>query len=320
MLNRSTALFLGVLGLSPTTLWGQNALSPANRVPGFESTGLGADTDLREEDPFAPASEGDSDLGEQFLLQRAPQRTPVRFRFLSDAWWSDNVAATNKHNTDGWFWANYLNASWRPRLGRHIFLDSFVDQSVYVYDGNPLNFESTQLGLGVISILPDLDDLAVYGRYEYLYTHADNPIYRLLFDADRHLNDRFHRLRFGTHKNLFIRPLDSAYAAADAAIGLDTDPSSLERDEFSIQLGYSRELSYRFKTSLYYRAAWLDYQNSSREDWNHTINLEISYILNQWASLHTSLLYSNNDSNTSGGFDDYETFQVGFGVGLTAKF
>jgi hypothetical protein len=310
----------GAYALGTVVLSAQQSASPGDRVPGFETTGLGAETDLREDDPFAPQSDGDSDLGEQFLLQRAPERTPIRLRFLSDAWWSNNLAATDRIKQEGWFWANYLEASWRPRLAPHLFLDSFAAQSVYKYEGGNLDFESTQIGLGVIKIFPNLDDLAVFGRYEYLYTHANNPSYRVLIGAGEHLTDHFHRLRFGTQKNLFIRPLDSAYAAADAAFNLDTDPSSLERNEYSFQIGYNRDLSRNFKTSLYYRAAWLDYQNSGREDWNQTIGIELSYLINDWARLHTSLFYANNDSNTSGGLDDYETFQTGIGIGLTGKF
>ena len=320
MQNHSAIVLMGALALSAMPLSGQDALSPINRVPGLGSFGLGSGTDLSEEDPFAPPSDGDSDLGEQSILRRAPERTPVRLRFLSDAWWSDNLAATNTHKSEGWFWANYLEASWRPRLGDHIFLDSFAEQGIFKYEGGTLDFESTQLGLGVIKIFPEWGDLAVFSRYEYLYTNANNPAYPLLITADKHLKDHFHRLRFGAQKTLFVRPLGSAYVATDALLSIDADPSSLERNEYSFQFGYLRKLTHRFSTSLYYRGSWLDYRNSSRQDWNHIVGLEFNYILNDWARLHTSLLYSNNDSNTVGDFDSYESFQAGLGIGLNAKF
>lgn len=326
MLNQSKLVLLVLLWVPAGWLTAQEGLSPIERVPGLGSTGLGSDVNLSEEDPFAPPSEGDSDLGEQFILRREPERTAVRLRYLSDAWWGNNLAATNDSaptslgEEEGWFWANYLELSWRPRLGKSLFLDTFAEESVYLYEGGSLDFDSTRIGLGVIKIFPELDDLAVFARYEYLYTHANNPAYDILFGASKHLSDHFHRLRIGAHKNLFIRATDSAYAAADALINLDTDPSSLARDEFSFQLGYNWKIAYRLSLSAFGRIAYLDYDEGGREDWNHIVGVDLSYLLSDWARLHTTLVYTLNDSDTPGGRDDYDAFQAGLGVGLTTKF
>ena len=81
MLTQSKALLSGVLVVSMTTIRAEDVTPVVDRVPGLGSTGLGTDTNLSEDDPFAPPSDGDTDLGEQFILNRAPQRTPIRTRF-----------------------------------------------------------------------------------------------------------------------------------------------------------------------------------------------------------------------------------------------
>ena len=72
--------------------------------------------------------------------------------------------------------------------------------------------------------------------------------------------------------------------------------------------------------STFYRLAWSDYRNTPREDWNHIIGLELSYQISEAVRCHSSLLYSHNDSNARLGFNDYEAFQTGLGVGLSAQF
>lgn len=314
---------LGLMLVVSQPLLGADVFSPINRVPGLANggfnTGTLEDYEVDEDSSFAPSSAGDSDLGEQFILHPQPTRAPIRGRFYSDVYWSDNLASTNSHEKEGFFWANTIEAAWRPKLAENLFLDTLVGQDIYVYEAGLLNFQSTRLGLGLIRAVPSLGNLSLTARYEFFYSHSNNPSYPVL-STKKHLNDRFHRLRFGANRPLFVSKKDSVFLALEAAFDLQADPDALEEFEYSSLLGYTHNFTDQLRLSTFYRLAWSDYRNTSRQDWNQIIGLELSYALSEAVRCHSSLLYSHNDSNTTLGFNDFDAFQAGLGVGLSAKF
>ena len=85
-------------------------------------------------------------------------------------------------------------------------------------------------------------------------------------------------------------------------------------------LGYTHSFTDKLKFSSFYRAAWADYRNTSREDVNQIIGLELSYALSPSVRVQSSLIYADNNSNSDLGFDDYNVLQGGLGLGVTADF
>lgn len=322
MPNSLPAALVLLITASPALL-GADSFSPLNRVPGLAGGGFNTgsldDFELSDDDAFAPQSDGDSDLGQQFILRKPPKNNPIMARFYSDVFWSDNLASTNTNEISGFYWANTIEAVWRPELAPNTFLDTTVGQDVYIYESGLLNFESTRAALGVIRTFPSLGNLAVSARYEFLYSHANNPEFPV-FAANDHLNDHYHRVRIGANRPLFTGPKHAAFLALDATFDLDADPRSLEKFEYAAVAAYTCNFTDQLRLSSFYRAAWADYQNTAREDWNHIVGLELSYALSDNIRCHTSLLYVLNDSTTAAGFDDYEAFQGGLGIGITGRF
>ena len=309
-----------LLAASPA-LSGADAFSPIERVPGLTTGGFSTldEFEFGEDTAFAPESDGDPDLGEQFILQRPTKANPLMARLYSDVFWSDNLASASSDKTEGFYWSNTLEVTWRPEIAENLRLDAGLGQDVFIYEAGLLNFESTRAALGLIRTFPSLGNLAVSGRYEFLYSHANNPDFPV-FASNDHLNDHFHRVRLGANRPLFIGQKNSLFAAADAAFDLDADPQSLEKFEYAALVAGTHSFTDQLKLSAFYRLAWADYRNTAREDWNQIVGLELSYTFNDALRCHTSLLYVQNDSNSALGLDDYETFQGGIGIGITGKF
>ncbi len=320
---KHTSAVLGLLIAASPALPGADAFSPIDRIVGLATGGFNTgsldDYEVGEDTVFAPESDGDSDLGDQFVLHSQPKKTPIMARFYSDVFWSNNLASTSTNETSGFYWANTIEAVWRPKLAENTFLDAVVGQDVFIYESGLLNFESTRAALGVIRTFPSLGNLAISARYEFLYSHANNPDFPV-FAPNDHLNDHFHRIRIGANRPLFTGRKNSAFVALDAAFDLDADPRSLEKFEYSALVAHSHSFTDQLKLNTFYRLAWSDYRNTTREDWNQIIGIELSYALSDSLRCHTSFLYVLNDSNTALDFDDYEAFQGGLGFGVTGKF
>lgn len=272
---------------------------------------------LSEENPFAPASEGDDDLGEQVILRRQSKRNPVRVRADTFLFWSDNVASVSSGEQEGWFFGASASAHWKQRLTANLFFDGYAYQDAYLYDEDDLDFQSTEVGVGLVANLPFLDDLTVFGRYEFLYVHADNPLFGT-FGGNENSDSRYHRLRVGAYKPLYSKPSHLVSLSTNASWDFDASSGTQRRQQVSARLAYSWSATGRLRVTSFYRASFRDYLASSREDWNHYLGLELNYTLNSWSRLFGSILYGINESNTN--TRDYEAFQAGIGLGVHASF
>jgi hypothetical protein len=131
---------------------------------------------LSDDNPFAPASDGDADLGEQVLLERQSRLAPISVSADTFLYWSNNIGSVAVGEDDGWFFGGSVQARWKQRLIENLFLDTYVYQDAYLYDSDGLDFQSSEFGLGLIATIPFLNDLSIYGRYEFLYLHGNNPL------------------------------------------------------------------------------------------------------------------------------------------------
>ena len=291
------------------------AASPIDRLLGnseyFDPSPY-SEQDLDEEKQFAPESEGDADLGEQFILKRYSGRSPIRFKLQTGAFWSDNVASSSFAEADDWYWSTRATVSWRPKIGSNLFFDSYIKHDFYRYDAKGLDFDSTEIGLGVVKIFPEFGELVTFARYEYEHIDAE-----AFFGGDT--SNHYHRIHIGAHKNFLNKAKHTAYIAADANFDLDTDPPSSERHEYAAHLGYSWHPTDKLTATAFYRFAWLDYQNVSREDEFQTTGVELSYTFSEAVELKTSLVYGKNESDSSFGANDYETLQAGIIANLVIK-
>jgi len=293
------------------------AASPIDRLLGgsdnFDPSPY-SEADLDEQKQFAPESDGDSDLGDQFILKRnSAKRTPIRARLETGAFWVDNVRSANTDEQDDWFWATRAELSWRPRLSNGLFLDTYLREDIYRYDRSGLDFESTEIGLGIVKVFPEFGDLVTFARYEFEHINAGSP------GGSSDTSNHFHRIHLGANRNFVNLPEHTAYAALDASFDLDTDPAYTEREELALHLGYTWHPTDKIATTFFYRAAFIDYQNVDRGDLFQTTGVELAYTISDAVKIKTSFVYGNNDSDTPLGANDYETMQAGLLGSLVVK-
>ena len=300
-------------------------LPPIERLEGGsiseDGTGLyDPNTYVDEGNPYAPASDGDDDLGEQIILQRQPKRAPVRARADTFLFWSDNVASVNKNEEDGWFYGGSVSLRWKQRLTRHVSFDTYAYQDAYFYDQSKLDFQSSEFGAGLVGSIPwePIRDVTFYARYEFLYVHAENPLFGVLAGANEHVDSRYHRIRVGSYRALYSRPSHLVSLSTNTRWDFDSSSGAPRRYQSSGRLSYTWAATGRLRLTTYYRLSHRNYINSGRRDWNHYFGLEANYQLNDWAQLYASILYGVNESNVSG--RDYDAFQGGIGAGFRASF
>lgn len=291
---------------------------PVSRVQGLLGMGAGEDFEFdpeayaagHEQAPYSPA---DSDLGVQELLRPVPARAPVRVDVSSEFLWTDNApSAARPTDDESWLWIGRAAAGWRPRLVGPLFADLGLVQEVLRFDESAaIDFENLDTHAGVLASLPDLDDLLVFGRYEYQRLTTGS-----LTDGDYLAQ----RLRFGARKVLWADGRQELGAGLDAAFDLDTKQDAFQRNEYALDLGWRCQLAADLEARAYCRTSFFDYDEDGREDWAWNPGVDLIWYFCDAGRLYASVYFSENDSNTPFGVNDYESWTAGLGVGLNFRF
>lgn len=260
--------------------------------------------------PFSPA---DSDFGVQQVLGTYDGPPPVYFFANLDIAYTDNAPAQLRALEDeSWYAAALIGMSWQPCLGAGWFADFGLLQEFYQFDSpNALDFENFRGHLGVVKTLVDLDDTVFYARYEYQ---------RLSTGSWSTGDYSAQRLRSGFQKDLFVRSRQHLAAGISAAFDIDANPERLERQEYAADLSYTYWMRDDLRATASWRGAFWDFDNGGREDWNHTAGVELAWRFNPYATAYTSIYYSDNDSNSPLGVNDFSAWQAGVGLGLIISF
>ncbi|MEP4079787.1 hypothetical protein [Haloferula sp.] len=266
-----------------------------------------------EDARYAPFSPADSDFGVQQVLGARPDRAPVNFFLNFDLNYTDNAPAPTPAMEDGsWFSSILIGASWQPHIACGWFADVGITQEFFDFDeGNATDFENMQPYFGVVKNLVDLDDTIFYARYEYQ---------RLTLGSFSNSNYSGQRLRAGLQKSLFVTSRQQLAGSISTAYEFKSDPGRFERMEYAAELTYTWWFTDDLAGTASYRAAYWDFDSFGRHDWNHTAGVELTYRICKNASAYTNVYYSNNDSNSAFGVNDFEAWQAGLGIGLNYSF
>jgi hypothetical protein len=272
----------------------------------FQAGTIGSDGD------YAPFSPADSDLGVQEVLTPYPGRSPLVADFSTAFYRTDNAPSGSPATDDpAWFWIGRASLAWRPRLASGFFGDfGLMEEMLRFDDPGAFDYENTAVTAGVVKIIPELDDLLVFGRYEYQRLTTGS-----LSDSDYFA----HRLRVGARKVIFASPRHELTLGADLAFELGTKQEALERDEYAADLAYRYFFSDCLYSLLTYRISKFDF-DTGRDDWAHGVGLELIWEFAENARAHVSLFYDLNDSDTPLGFNDFEAWSSGVGAGITLRF
>ncbi len=322
MFNKScpTSVVFGLAFLIAHSVFGQALVDPSRTATAIDAAAgnrtvlqsankISSDL-LQEENAFAPASPGDSDLGQQLILKRNEKVQPFRFSLDSSEFWTDNAANARTGKKQDWFYSGGASFSYQPRLGKRFFFDSSLGEHWYRYSKlNELDFESGEASAGLIVIMPELANSVLYANYYYeriTQGLGDSPIYTT------------QNIRVGAQKTFLIDRLQSANLGLMASFALDSDPVALRRHEYSVNTGYNYKIMRDLILSVSYRAAFYDYFKAARQDWYHSFGVVLSYQPREWLELAASYNYTLNRSSLSQ--FSYDSQLAGPSVSLKVRF
>jgi hypothetical protein len=310
--------FLVLAALAPGLTVIPAQADPVTRVQGL--LGLDAAGELEfdpeeyaERNEFAPYSPADSDLGVQEILRPTPRRAPVRLDITNEFLWTDNAPSPTRATDDqSTLWIGRAAAAWRPRLVGPLFADlGLVEEVLRFDDSAAIDFENLDTRAGVFASLPDLDDLLVFGRYEYQRLTSGS-----LSDGDYLAQ----RIRIGAQKVLWADARQQFGAGLDAAFDVETKPAVLERDEYALDLNYTYQLAPALVGRVFCRTGYFNYAGAGRHDWAWNPGIDLIWTCCDYGRMYVSLYFSENDSNTPGGVNDYESWTTGLGIGANFQF
>lgn len=262
---------------------------------------------------FAPFSPADSDFGVQQVLGSTDSTPPINLAFNSSVSYTNNAPGlTPLDDGKSWFSASRLAASWRPKIAYGWFADLGLAQDVLLFEGNrAADFENFQPSIGVVKSLPDLDDLVFFTRYEYQRVTAGS-ISDSTYSAQR--------IRTGVQKDLLLTSHHQVAVGVDAAFDLTADAPSQKRDTYTIDCRYTYSFADHLSSTISYTGARWNFNTPNREDWNHIFGLELNWKLREDLNIFANIFYSNHESNSPFGANDFEAWQSGIGFGLNFSF
>jgi len=268
--------------------------------------------DVSQSSDYVPFSPSDSDIGVQEILSPYSGRSPVVIDVSTALYRTDNApSATAATDEPATMWLGRASVAWRPRIAGGWFGDFALYQDIVRFNSSAaFDYENTGLTIGMVKFIPQLDDLLVFGRYEYQRVTTGS-----LCDSDYWAQ----RVRLGAQKTVFASPRHELTLGADAAFDFSAKPDDLERDEYALSASYR----YFFANNLYSLATWrlskFDF-NGDRRDWTNAVSLELIWQFTKDARASVSVFYGDNNSNTFGGVNDYASWSGGIGAGVTFLF
>ena len=273
----------------------------------MESNGAGMDSH------YAPFSPADSDLGVQQILATYDGLPPVEFHFDTSINYIDNAPDKNFfQEASDTFWSSQLDLNWMPRITNGWFLDLGVGQGWYCFEDRlGQDFEDFQAHVGLVKSIPELDDLLLFVRWE---------TQRITNGSFSESSYSASRIRLGMQKNLILASRYQLSAGLDAAFDLQCNPDALKRDQYTADLSFTYWFTDKLSSTISWTGAQWDFDKKGREDWNHIVGLEVEWTPIDHLSLFANVFYTNNESNSKFGANDYEALQTGVGFGVNYSF
>jgi hypothetical protein len=265
---------------------------------------------LEDENPFAPPTAGDEDIGQQLILKDVPRERWWSAQLDTFSYWTDNPANLSTGGEDDVFWGTQLRFGVQPRLRNRLYADLSVSQQIYRYDKfDFLDYEFFEASLGFIYLEPRLWNSLLFaqGRYSRMTT-------------DEFGEDVFnsYSLRGGLQKSILFDRRNSLHLNLMADFDLDTDVGQLDRFEYIADVGYTFKLMRDLVFSASYRFTWFDYREVDRADALHLIGANLTWSPRKWIDVYIAGTYGINESDVD--VFDYEAANLGGGAGVRIRF
>jgi len=312
-------LAFGISGQFFTSLaWAQQALSDSRieterqaDIEGLSQLGRKT-TEVfkpRPEDITAPSSPGDDALGQQYLLKRKSEYEPFSFFGNIAGNWTSNVALTKNNPQSDNYIVTTAGVSYQPIIRPNLLGEITAMQQWFRYDRFPdMNFNSLNLGAGLSYAIPELSNLAVFGRYNYnRLTDTDG--------ASEYL--RNHSVTLGFFKTFPLSRAHYLYGGYSSQFGF-SDPKIYQRDYHSVIGGYNLDITSKLSFDVSIRVSYIPYQEDGREDYNECFSLGMTYKPKPWLILTFSSFAAFNQSKNS--VFEYNAVNLSPNIGIRIKF
>lgn len=259
---------------------------------------------------FADSSPGDADLGEQLLL--TPRQKYQAFYLYGSAtefFTSDATLVDDDFGSD-WFTMLQAGINYTPHITGNLYGEAFVRQDLFRYARYPdLNFNSTNLGAGLIYVVRSLGDLSIYGRYGYtLLTNSSS--------SSRIYDEQFFNVGF--QKPWQINRAQTVWMGFNAIIPVAGSPGFALRDQFAAYTNYQLALTRRVTFTALYQIGYFSFRENNRADWNQILSASLTAQIWEWFSASATVSGAFNSSNES--FYDYSVLNVGLGINGAIQF
>ncbi|MGJ8644685.1 MAG: hypothetical protein ACSHX9_14850 [Luteolibacter sp.] len=262
---------------------------------------------------FAPASPGDTDLGEQLVLMPAQEYLPFSLELTENVRWTSNAGLSDldvRTELEDIYSITDLYFSYLPQIGDNSYFEINMGYAIYRYmDYSSLNFDRVETSLGMIHNFRELNDLIAWTRLKH---------YRILSSSGHEDLFTDYNLELGLYYPIPLNSRHKAFGSFSSKFSLDADPGSVRRHEHSLSGGYTFTPADRFEISAYFGLNVYDYLENGRSDLLYNTGLALTSHLTDKIDAVISANYSWNDSNTAG--FDYEVADIGAKLGLTMKF
>jgi hypothetical protein len=257
-----------------------------------------------------PITPGRDEFGEQQIVQRRAHPEPWSATAGIDFFHSDNVGLTSAHEQGDWYLRTGALVSYTNRIEGPFFADISLEQSFFRYNEfDVLDFDLTRFQAGVLVQLPRLSDSFLFCRYR-MERITEAGFGSSLFTE--------HAIETGLQKVWKISRGQQLFGGIRCAVPIDTDPRGIQRDEYSLSLGYSLRLTERITAGASYRGSSYRYHHEGRADWNHILAAGVTYDAADWLRLGLNFAYTENTSNTS--FAEYRSLVPGASLALRIAF
>ncbi|MFV1993918.1 MAG: hypothetical protein ACC661_00665 [Verrucomicrobiales bacterium] len=258
---------------------------------------------------YAPAAEGDDDLGVQMLMREAERYRAWRISASAALYWTDNASLTDLVELEDTYLNAFATVNFLPRINGNLYGEFFANYQIYRYQENGrLDFDDLEAGAGLVNVFRNRGDLSIFGRYNYE---------RILEATDYTEIFVNHSFLLGAYRPFTLGQRQFAYLRMAADLSLGTAPNLLRRHEYSALAGYRYTPIDKLAVNVYYRVRLLDYRKLGGTDWNHQLGGGISYQFLKNFRFGINGYWTMNDSSRR--FGDYSAANLGGLAGFSIK-
>ncbi len=271
------------------------------------------DTNPQRRDRSSSTSDADDIFGLQQILVRPRIYDPWTVSLLGGSFHTDNVILAPSQELDDTYFRGTAAIGYAPQITGRLFGRASASHSMFLYDEfDVLDFDYSELAVG-FSYLPAFDGIlsnsVVYAQYGYDRTW-ESGFGDLIFDS--------HSLQVGLQKSIRVSRTHALTLGWLSELSVGASDELPRRHEHAVDANYRVRWTPNLSSTIGYRAAYYDYTEFDRNDWNHSISLGLQAQLTDWAHLYASTGLVHNESNID--LFDYDRFDFGGSIGLQIQF